>query len=52
MAKRDWFDDYMDYKLSGCEEDSTPIETKGCFSFLLCVLAVLWVISELYSVFS
>ena len=49
MSDRDWFDDYMDYKLSGCEDcNQNPAANDGCLSCILCVLAVLWFVSRLY----
>ena len=48
MADKDWFDDFMDYKLSGCEEDKQPTDNSGCLPCILNVLAVLWVVSKLF----
>ena len=48
MSNKDWFDDYMDYKLSGCEADEKPEETNGCLSWVLGILAVIWTLSMLF----
>lgn len=48
MSDKDWFDDYMDYKLSGCEADETPSDNGGCLPCILGVLAVLWFVSKLF----
>ena len=45
MSGKDWFDDFMDYKLSGCEETNESSDNGGCMSVVLGVLAVLGVIS-------
>ena len=44
MAKQDWFDDYMDYKLSGCEEEDEGASASdgGCLPALLGILLVFW----------
>ena len=49
MCDQDWFDDYMDYKLSGYEDDEKPSETSGCLPWVLGVLTVLWILSSLFS---
>ena len=49
MSDQDWFDDYMDYKLSGYEDDEKPFETSGCLPWALGVLTVLWILSSLFS---
>ena len=38
MSRKDWFDEYMDYKLSGCEDDAKPSESSGCLSWFLGLL--------------
>ena len=48
MFGKDWFDDFMDYMLSGCENDEKPYETSGCLHWVLGVLSVLWIIFELF----
>ena len=48
MSGKDWFDDYMDYKLSGCENDEKPSETSGCLPWVLGVLSALWILSKLF----
>ena len=49
MSSKDWFDDYMDYKLScGEEDDEKPTESTGCLSWVLGVLIVLWILSRLF----
>ena len=48
MSDKDWFDDYMDYKLSGCENDEKPPETSGCLPWVIGVLTVLWILSKLF----
>ena len=48
MSDKDWFDDYTDYKLSGCEDNNQSVDTSGCLPCILGVLAVLWLISKLF----
>ena len=48
MSGKNWFNDYMDYKLSGCEKDEKPSETSGCLLWVLGVLSVLWILSKLF----
>ena len=48
MSGNDWFDDYMDYKLSGCEADGKPSDNSGCLPYTLGVLVVLWLLSKLF----
>ena len=47
MSDNDWFDDYMDYKLSGCEADEKPSDNGGCLPCILGILTVLWLVSKL-----
>ena len=49
MSDKDWFDDYMDYKLSGCEYDEKQADHSGCLPWVLGVLTVLWILSRLFS---
>jgi len=48
MPDKDWFDDYMDYKLSGCENDERQSETSGYLPWGLGVLTALWILSKLF----
>ena len=48
MSDRDWFDDYMDYKLSGCEDDEQQSVPSGCLPWVLGVLTLLWILSKLF----
>lgn len=48
MSDRDWLDDYMDYKLSSSEESKKPAGNSGCLPCVLCVLALLWIVSKLF----
>lgn len=41
MSGKDWFDDYMDYKLSGCESKEKPSGNSGCATWILGALIVL-----------
>ena len=47
MPDKDWLDDYMDYKLSGCEKDEQLTDHSGGLPCVLQVLAVLWIVSKL-----
>ena len=49
MSDGDSFDDYFDYTLSGCENGEKPSESRGCVPWVLGVLAVLWILSKLFS---
>lgn len=49
MSDRDWFDDYMDFKLSCSEPDGKPTGTGGCMPWIFVVLFALWILSELFS---
>ena len=49
MSDKECFDDYMDYKLSGCDNDERLSETSGCLPWVLGVLTVLWILSKLFS---
>ena len=48
MSDKDGFDDYMDYKLSGCEDDEKQSDPSGCLPWFLGVLTVLWIVSKLF----
>ena len=48
MADRDWFDDFMDYKLSTLSESNVPTSNGGCLPLILGAIAVLWVITTLF----
>ena len=48
MSVRDWYDDYMDYKLSGAEGDEKPSGSPGCFPWILGVIVVFGIISKLF----
>ena len=48
MADRDWFDDFMDYKLSTSSEPNVPTSNGGCLPLILGAIAVLWVITTLF----
>ena len=49
MSRKDWFDEYMDYKLSGCEEKKEPSEESGCVPWCLGVIIFLWVFLSLFN---
>ena len=48
MADKDWFDDYMDYKLSGCENDEKSTESSGYLPWVLGIFSALWILSKLF----
>jgi hypothetical protein len=48
MSQKDWFDDYMDCKLSGNNSGKKPTDSSGCLPCILGVLAVLWLITTLF----
>ena len=48
MDDRDWFDDFMDYKLSTSSDSDAPTGNSGCFPFILGTVAVLWLITLLF----
>ena len=48
MPNNDWFDDFMDYKLSNCEDDDKTSDNSSCLPCILGVLAVLWFVSKLF----
>ena len=41
MRDRDWFDDFMDYKLSRCEENNKTSDNNGCLPCIWGVLLLL-----------
>lgn len=47
MAKEDWFEDFIDYKLSQSESNEAPAEASGCLPLILGVLAILWIIAKI-----
>ena len=47
MSGRDWFDDFMDYKLSGWEETNPSAHNGSCLPGILGVLLILVVLSLL-----
>ena len=49
MSDRDWFDDFMDYKLSTSSEDDTPASSSGCFPWVMGAIIVLWIVSKLFA---
>ena len=48
MSGKDWFDEYMDYKLSGCEDDAKPSDSSGCLPWFLGLLIVLGIFLRLF----
>lgn len=46
MSDKDWFDDYMDYKLSQSESAGKPV---GCLVWILGGMIVFWIIAMLFS---
>ena len=48
MADRDWFDDFMDYKLSTSSGSNVPTSNDGCLPLILGAIAVLWLLSTLF----
>ena len=48
MSKMDWFEEFIDYKLSQSESNEIPAEASGCLPFILCALAVLWIIAKIF----
>ena len=48
MSDKALFEEYMDYKLSGCETDEKPGESSGCLTWTLGILAVIWTLSKLF----
>ena len=49
MSSKDLFDDHMEYKLSGGEDDDNkPTSNSGCLPWIIGVLVVLWIISKLF----
>ena len=48
MSGRDWFDDNMDYKLSGAEDDEKSSDSVGCFHWILGVIVVFGIFSKLF----
>ena len=48
MDDRDWFDDFMDYKLSTSSESDVPTSNSGCFPLILGTVAVLWLLTLLF----
>lgn len=48
MANTDWFDEYMDYKLSGAEDNEKSSASGGCFPWIFDAIVVLLIISKLF----
>lgn len=46
MAREDWFQDFMDYKLSD-PSSGAPGDSGGCAAWILGILFVLWLLSRL-----
>lgn len=53
MSDKDWFDDFMEYKLSTSSDDddsTTPSSSNsGCLPWVIGVFVVLWIISKLFA---
>ena len=52
MSDKDWFDDFMEYKMvteSEDENDTGSGNNPGCFPYLLGAILILYVISKLFS---
>lgn len=49
MADRDWFDDFMDYKLSSSTGDDIPTSNIGCFPWVMGGIIILWIVSKLFA---
>ena len=52
MSDKDWFDDFMEYKMvteSEDENDTGRGNNPGCFPYLLGAILILYVISKLLS---
>ena len=47
MSKKDWFDDFMDYKLS-TESTKKPPDSKGCLTSVFLILGVLFVVLRIF----
>ena len=48
MSKKDWFDDFMDYKLSTESTNEKPSDTKGCLTSAFLILGVLFVVLRIF----
>ena len=48
MSRKDWFDEYMDYKLSGCEEKKEPSDSSDCLPWFLGLLVVVGIFLHLF----
>ena len=49
MSSKDLLDDYMEYKLSGGEDDEKHTESNGCLPWVVGISIVLLIISELFN---
>lgn len=52
LEAKDWFDDFMEYKMvteSEDENDTGSGNNPGCFPYLLGAILILYVISKLFS---
>lgn len=47
MPGKDRFDDYMDCKLSGCENDEETTDNSIWFHLIIGLLATIFILSEL-----
>ena len=48
MSNKDWFDDFMDYKLSTEPTKENPSDNSGCLTSIFWLLVVLLVISKIF----
>ena len=48
MSKKDWFDDFMDYKLSTESTNEKPSDNNGCLTSVFLILVVLFVVSRIF----
>lgn len=52
MSDKDWFDDFMEYKMVTESEDGNDNGSRnnpGCFPYLLGTVSVLYLISKLFA---
>ena len=48
MPGKNWLDVYMDYKLSGCEDEERTCGHTGCLPCVLGILAAFWILMNLF----
>jgi len=47
MTDKDWFDDYLDHKLSGCENDEETTDNSIWFHWIIGLLVTIFILSKL-----